>query len=108
MSESHPWFRLFVAFGILFAFALTVILILVVLNGGAWYYWLLAIGGILFMADTFRMFRNIDHLNTWLASAQPLDQFRFYSLTFYGITMIVILFSVLLFGPARIAALFGM
>ena len=106
-NESHPWFRLFVAFGILFAFALTVILILVIINGGAWYWWLLVIGGISFTADTLRMFRTIDHLNTWVASAQLLDKFRFYSLTFYGIAMIIILISILFFGPSRIAAIFG-
>jgi hypothetical protein len=95
-------------FGMLFAFALTVILILVIINGGAWYWWLLAIGGISFTADTIRIYRTIDHLNTWIKIAPPLDKFRFYSLAFYGITMIVILISILIFGPSRIAALFGM
>ena len=107
-NESHPWYRLFVAFGILFAFALTVVLILIVLRGGAWYWWLLVIGGISFTADTLRMWRNVDHLNTWLVNAQPLDKFRFYSLVFYGIAMIVILISILFFGPTRIAAIFGL
>ena len=108
LSESHPWLRLFVAFGILFAFSLTVILVLVVVRGGAWYWWLLVIGGISFAADSVQMFRNIDYLTTWLAKAQPLDKFRFYSLTFYGIAMIIILISILFFGPSRIATILGM
>ena len=106
-NESHPWYRLFIGFGILFAVALTVVLVLFIVKGGAWYWWLLVIGGISFSADTIRMWRNIDHLNTWLKSAPSLDKFRFYSLVFYGMAMMLILIWIIYVGPARVAAMLG-